>query len=117
VKRKSSRNAKNGETSEERGRSIGGDLRDEMYREHGPLLTGMPLAKALGYRSTAAMRFALAHRRLPIRVFQIAGRRGNYAFTNDVATWLLSLGQTRSMATSEANLEAEGAAGLVTAAG
>ncbi|XLZ68596.1 hypothetical protein ABT364_18880 [Massilia sp. SR12] len=55
---------------------------------HGPMMTGEPLRRALGYPSLAAFRQALARKTLPVPIFDIEKRRGKFALTKDVATWV-----------------------------
>lgn len=55
-----------------------------------PLLTGENLQKAMGYKTIYALRQAIARKTIPVHIFQIENRRGNYALTVDVARWLAS---------------------------
>lgn len=48
------------------------------------------LRQALGFSSQAALRAAIAEDRLPFQVFTIAGRKGSFALTHEVAAWLAS---------------------------
>src|ERR1044072_9843508 len=57
-------------------------------KEHGPLMTGQPLTRALGYPSEDSFRKAVAQCSLPVAVFSIAKRRGKFALSQDVARWL-----------------------------
>lgn len=59
-----------------------------LLREHGPLLDAATTAKVLGFRSLDALRQARRDCRLPIPMFKIPGRRGWFAATLTVATWL-----------------------------
>ena len=63
-------------------------LQDTLTRLYGPLLASRDLWKLLGYASPAAYRQARARRRLPVAEFEIEGRRGRFALTQDVARWL-----------------------------
>lgn len=54
----------------------------------GPVVGGNALSKALGYRTQAAFRKAKQRGRLPIRTFEVEGRRGRFAATSDIAAWL-----------------------------
>lgn len=63
-------------------------FREELTRVLGPVIGGAKLASALGYRTTDAFGKAARGKRLPIPTFEIAGRRGRYAMTQDLANWL-----------------------------
>lgn len=65
-------------------------FRQELIRVLGPVLGGGELAAALGYRTADAFGKAARGNRLPIPTFEIAGRRGRYAMTVDLANWLWS---------------------------
>jgi len=59
-----------------------------LTQQHGPLMQGRELMKCLGFRTQAS--FARARKRglLNIHVFDIDGRRGPFALTEDVAEWV-----------------------------
>ncbi len=59
-----------------------------LVKSHGFILSAGVTAKALGFASTDALRFARAGGRLPIQMFPVAGRRGWFASAEDVAKWL-----------------------------
>lgn len=56
------------------------------------LIGGLALANALGYRSTDSMRKAASRGSLPVTTFNVEGRKGRFAYKNDVQNWLSSLG-------------------------
>lgn len=56
--------------------------------EYGPLIGGAALVKALGFRSSEALRQAVSRKKLPVKTFPIKNRRGRFAYTVDVARWL-----------------------------
>lgn len=60
-----------------------------------PLIGGHELWRALGYRNADAFRKAGQRGTLPVRVFAIPGRRGKFAMTSEVYTWLLALSRNR----------------------
>lgn len=72
------------------------ELQDTLTRLYGPLLASRDLWKLLGYASPAAYRQARARKRLPVAEFEIEGRRGRFALTQDVARWLAQQRQTSS---------------------
>lgn len=57
-------------------------LASELYKLHGPVITGEPLLQALGFKSKVAFRQALVRGRLSVPIFQIEHRRGKFAFGN-----------------------------------
>jgi len=59
--------------------------------QFGPLIGGKDLMKALGYRTQAAFYKAIREARIKVKVFEIEGRQGKFAMTNDVGQWLDSL--------------------------
>lgn len=66
-------------------------INKELSESNGPLLGGAALRKALGFSSSEAFRQACFRGHIPIKVFTIPNRRGKFAFTSDVATWLAEL--------------------------
>lgn len=66
-------------------------LLSQMLKQFGPLMGGDELHKALGFSNSAAFGQALRQGRLGVPVFDISGRRGKFALTEDVAKWVQSL--------------------------
>ncbi|WP_298195862.1 hypothetical protein [Novosphingobium sp.] len=66
-------------------------LGQQLEAVYGPLMTGPELWRTLGFRSSVAFRKARSRGQVGIRVFNVPGRRGSYAFTSDVAAWLAEL--------------------------
>jgi len=64
------------------------DLFHELLTLHGPMMTGLPLYRALGYHTSDSFRQAIYKQTIPIAVFSIPKRRGKFAITKDVATWI-----------------------------
>lgn len=60
---------------------------------HGELIGGADLARCLGFRTSRAFQKAAAADRLPVETFVLEGRRGRFARTRDIASWLASLGE------------------------
>jgi hypothetical protein len=52
------------------------------------LLTSIETARVMGFATTAALSRARKEGRLPFRMFRLPGRRGWFALTSDVRTWL-----------------------------
>lgn len=64
--------------------------------QYGPIIGGKDLYQALGFRSYAAFRLANEQMKTPILVYQLPGRRGWFARTDDLAKWLINLGKSES---------------------
>nr|WP_255692352.1 hypothetical protein [Luteimonas sp. XNQY3] len=62
-----------------------------MLQRYGPVIGQDDLRQALGYASPGGFRQALARGVIPVPVFAIPHRRGKYALTKDVASWLAEL--------------------------
>lgn len=60
----------------------------DLRTKHGPLIGGGDLTKVLGYKSQEAFRQALRRGTLPVTVFELEGRRGKFALTDDIENWL-----------------------------
>ena len=63
-------------------------IRQALLRKYGVLLFGDALYEVLGFASVNGFRKAKSNGALPVQVFQLDKRRGNYALTEDVALWL-----------------------------
>lgn len=68
------------------------DLSKSMLKQYGPLLTGEDLWKSLGYKSWASFSRAVRSGTVGVRVFNVEGRKGRFALTTDVASWLAKIG-------------------------
>ncbi len=60
----------------------------ELHNLHGVLMHGERLYRALGFESYSGYYKSKKEGRLPISVFKIAERRGDFAWTSDVARFL-----------------------------
>ena len=58
---------------------------------YGPLVGGKDLMRLLGFKTSAAFRRAARMNKLGIHTFEIEGRRGKFAFTDEVECWLATL--------------------------
>lgn len=65
-------------------------LAENLFEKWGPMMGGIALAKALGFPTTSAMRQAIARGQVSLKMFKISGRRGRFALTQDVSSWLSS---------------------------
>ena len=59
--------------------------------------------RCLGFRTARAYQTAVKSGRLPIRTFDVPGRRGRFARTVDVADWLDALGAKLAAEPHQAN--------------
>lgn len=66
--------------------------RSELLALYGPLLGGEELMRAAGFRTANAFKLAIRRGRVGFDVFQITGRRGQFARTADVVEWLNTIG-------------------------
>lgn len=64
------------------------DVAEELLGKFGEILRGRDLAPLLGYRAQRTFARAAAAGILPVPVFRMAGRRGWFARTREVAAWL-----------------------------
>ena len=62
--------------------------RTELYLPNTALLSSTATARAMGFESTSALSRARLEGRLPITMFQVPGRRGWFAATSEVRSWL-----------------------------
>lgn len=67
------------------------ELQQQLLDKYGPILGGDDLRRALGYRTTAAMKKAWRSGQLKLNIFQIEGRRGLFSLSSDVASWLAAV--------------------------
>lgn len=65
------------------------------------LIGGDDLRRALGYPSQDALRQAITRKKVPIPLFKVANRRGQFALIRDVAEWAAQL---RESATHDPSL-------------
>ncbi len=64
------------------------DLEEQLLTQYGPVLTGEDLSRALGYVSYDAFRQAISRKTVQVPLFRIRNRRGTFALSSDVASWL-----------------------------
>jgi hypothetical protein len=67
------------------------NLLEKLLEQHGPLMTGENLYKALGYKSWAGFAKAVRSGAVEVDIFNLPGRKGRYAKTSDVANWINKL--------------------------
>jgi hypothetical protein len=68
------------------------DFSTILFDQFGPLIGGVDLVKILGFRTSSAFSKSLRERRIGIDIFDIPGRKGKFAYSEDVATWLSQVG-------------------------
>lgn len=86
------------------------DLERRLLRDHGELIGGTALARGLGYRTARAFQVAVQRERMPIETFTLAGRRGRFARTFELARWLASRGAVGSAANAVSDENGAGSA-------
>lgn len=59
-----------------------------LLNRYGPLLGGNELVSILGFKTKAAFYRSIRMNTLGVVVFNIAGRKGKFALTENVANWL-----------------------------
>ena len=62
-----------------------------LFEQYGPLIGGNDLAKVLGYKTAGAFNKSLRQSRIDLRIFDIKGRKGKFAYTHDVVQWINQL--------------------------
>ncbi len=67
---------------------LSGDLVNQLLSRFGPTIGGQDLYSALGFKTYAAFHRSQQRDELGVHVFKLPGRRGWFALTSDVATWL-----------------------------
>lgn len=69
-------------------KELASQLEEDLLKLHGPIMTGEPLFKALGYISKDAFRQSIKRGTVPIKIFSMEKRRGKFALSKDVAEFL-----------------------------
>jgi hypothetical protein len=69
-------------------------LYEDLRSQHGPILGGADLSRALGYRSLAAFRQARRRGQVEVKLFSLPNRRGVFALGIEVAQWLAKASQS-----------------------
>lgn len=77
------------------------ELAKELHQEYGPLIGGPDLVKVLGFRSNASFKRAQKLGQIDLEMFGIEGRKGSFAYTKNVASWLSSLANKNQIINSE----------------
>lgn len=80
-------------------------LRQDLLTRYGALLTSEEVARVLRFKSKDALMKARRRDALPIALFSIPGRKGLFATSADVASWVESLGASHPAAEKTATEE------------
>lgn len=72
-------------------------LYEDLRKQHGPILGGADLSRALGYRSLAAFRQARRRGQVEVKLFSLPNRRGVFALGIEVARWLVKASQLQAI--------------------
>jgi len=67
------------------------NLEKELTEKYGAVIGNADLRHLLGYKSYSSFNRAVRGGLIAVRVFEIENRRGKFALTKDVATWLDNL--------------------------
>jgi len=76
-------------------------LYEDLLVRHGPIIGGVDLAQAMGYRSLAAFRQARRRGQVEVSLFTLPNRRGVFALGLDVARWLADAYQANLVSSYE----------------
>lgn len=67
------------------------EMKDELLKLYGPLISGIDLRNLLGYKAASTFNRAKRMNLIGVKIFEIPNRRGSFALTKDVADWLQSI--------------------------
>jgi len=81
--------------------SLPNSYESTLLEKHGELMDGAALRILLHMKHERTFRRAIAASALPVGVFRLAGRKGWYARTRDVAAWLASVGNAAGTGLAE----------------
>jgi hypothetical protein len=69
-----------------------------LVRDWGYVVGSAGLRQVLGFPTQAALRQAICRGAVPVKVFEIEGRKGQFALAHDLAAWLATRGPSASLA-------------------
>ncbi len=72
------------------------DLSNQLILRFGPTMGGQDLYTALGFKTYAAFHRSQQRQALGVHVFKLPGRRGWFALSVDIATWLMKQSNNQS---------------------
>lgn len=67
------------------------NIEQELTGIYGAVIGNADLRKLLGYKSFSSFNRAVRMGLLSVKVFEIENRRGKFALTSDIASWLCEL--------------------------
>lgn len=67
-------------------------LLQSLIRDWGYVVGSAGLRQVLGFPTQAALRQAIARGAVPIKTFELEGRKGPFALAHDLAAWLAAKG-------------------------
>ncbi len=73
----------------------------QLLDRYGPVIGGPDLRRVLGFPSAAALRQAALRGTLPVPVFVLPNRKGRFALTSEVSSWLQERRGTATLPSSE----------------
>ncbi|CAD0264314.1 conserved hypothetical protein [Pseudomonas veronii] len=68
--------------------SLASELEDDLVDRYGLMLGSTALWRELGYTSHEAFRKAKQRGRIEVPLFDVPNRRGSFALSKEVATWI-----------------------------
>lgn len=77
-------------------------IEEKLFERYGALIGGAKLYAVLGFKTYSAFYRAKVIGELGVNVFQLQGRRGWFALTDDVAIWLQ---QQANKSTDKSNIK------------
>lgn len=80
-------------------------LERDLLNTYGPIVSNDTLRLVLGYKSNEAFRQALARQTVPVPVFKIENRRGKFALSKDIASWLAAQRATATNVLDNSNIK------------
>ena len=81
-----------------------GNLSIELTDKYGEIVSLEDMAKILGYKTASAVKYAIKKEQLTIQTFFIKGRKGRFAMTRNIASWLIECSENNSQSTYDNNL-------------
>lgn len=66
-------------------------MNKQLIMQYGELMDSRSLMHVLGYKSCSTFKLAITNKTLGIKVFDVPGRRGKFALTRHVSSWLSQL--------------------------
>ena len=70
---------------------LANQINADLFKQFGIMIGGADLSKVLGYRNYDAFRQAVRRETISIPLFRVPHRKGRFALTKDIATWLAKM--------------------------